>query len=69
MKTFTIMPENCRWYNITATTAENAYRQVCCFFNASRKIAVRDLATGITQIFTQRIDINGCLAEVVEVTA
>ena len=69
MKTFTIMPEQCKWYNITATTAESAYRQVCCFYNTSRKIAVRDVATGTTQIFTQRIDINGCTAEVMEVTA
>ena len=52
MKTFTIMPEQCKWYNITAATAENAYRQVCCFYNTSRKIAVRDVATGTTQIFT-----------------
>lgn len=22
MKTFTIMPEGCRWYNVTAATAE-----------------------------------------------
>ena len=68
MKTFTIMPEQCKWYNITATTAEIAYRQVCCFYNTSRKIAVRDVATGTTQIFSQCVDINGCTAEVVEVT-
>ena len=63
------MPEQCKWYNITATTAELDYRQVSGFYNTSRKIAVRDVATGTTQIFTQRIDINGCTAEVMEVTA
>lgn len=68
MKTFTIMPEQCKWYNITAATAESAYRQVCYFYNTSRKIAVRDVTTGTTQIFSQRADINGCTAEVVEVT-
>ena len=67
MKTFTIMPEGCRWYNVTATTAQMAYSSVCCFFNSSRKIAIRDAETGLTQIFTRRIDINGLLVEIKEV--
>lgn len=67
MKTFTIMPEGCRWYNVTAATAEMAYRGVCCFFNPSRKIAVRDAETGSTKVFIQRIDMNGLLLEVTEV--
>ena len=67
MKTFTIMPEGCRWYNVTAATAQMAYSSVCCFFNPSRKIAIRDAETGITKIFARRIDINGLLVEIKEV--
>ena len=67
MKTFTIMPEGCRWYNVTAATAEMAYRGVCCFFNPSRKIAIRDAETGTTQIFTRHVDSTGRTVEIKEV--
>lgn len=66
MKTFTIMPEGCRWSEVQAASAEMAYRGACCWYNPGTRVAVRDNATGATVIFTRRLDNAGNLLEVVQ---
>ena len=64
MKSFLFMPEKCKWRTVKANTAEMAYRCECCWYDSSTRIAVMDMETGETSIFTRELDANGNLIEV-----
>lgn len=66
MKKFQIMPEGCRWSEVEASTAEMAYRGVCCWYSPRTRVAVRDTETGATVIYSRRQDTAGNLLEVVQ---
>lgn len=53
MKKYLIMPENCRFYTVTAYNHKMAYSLECCWYNPSRKIAIMDTETGETWFFTR----------------
>ena len=51
MRTFLIMPENCRWQTITANNHDIAFRSEAHWYKGKTRIAIMDVITGETQIF------------------
>lgn len=64
MKKYYIAPENCRWIETEAATAEAAYTAVCCWYMPDTRIAVIDAETGRAVIFTRTLDENGNLTAI-----
>ena len=64
MKKYYIAPENCRWTEAEAATAEMAYCSICCWFMPDTRIAVIDAETGQTEIFTRTLDGAGNLTAI-----
>lgn len=51
---YLVMPENCRFFEVTAYTHEMAYRQQSCWFSPKTRIAVMDCMTGKTVVYVGR---------------
>lgn len=66
MKLFRIFPDRCRQFETVATSHEMAYRGVCCFYSADKKIAVMDIETGDVKVYSRELDKNGNLLRIVE---
>ena len=64
MRKYLIMPERCSWDEVEATSAEMAYSAVCCWYRPSQPVAVLDIETGKTVIFTRKLDEAGNLVNV-----
>ena len=64
MKKYYIAPENCRWTETEAATAEAAYTAVCCWYMPDTRIAVIDAETGQAAIFTRTLDRAGNLTAI-----
>lgn len=65
VKTFIVCPEGRTWYEVKAANAEMAYRCECSWFSPRHKIAIVDVETGITSMFTREIDRDGNLTNIV----
>lgn len=59
IKNFLFMPEGHKWKVISSYTAESVYSIECCWFNPSDRIAIMDIETGITSIFTRELKPDG----------
>ena len=66
MKLFRIFPDRCRTFEVVATSHEMAYCGVCCFYNADTKIAVMDIESGETKVYSRVLDNKGNLLRIVE---
>ena len=66
MKLFRIFPDRCRQFETVATCPEMAYRGVCNFYSAEKKIAVMDIETGNVKVYSRVLDKNGNLLRIVE---
>ena len=64
MRKYYIAPENCRWMEVEAATAEMAYSGICCWFMSDTRIAVIDAETGQAEIFTRTLDRTGNLTAI-----
>ena len=65
MKQFLFMPNGGQWEVIFATTHEMAYSSESNWYNPNTKIAVMDLETKETKIFTRELDKYGNLVETI----
>ena len=66
MNKYIIMPEGCHWSEREAANHEAAYCFECSWYKPSTRVAVMDLKTGETRIFSRKLDPAGNLIEVVE---
>lgn len=66
MKLFRIFPDRCRQFETVATCSEMAYRGVCSFYNADKKIAVMDIESGDVKVYSRVLDKKGNLLRIVE---
>lgn len=66
MKLFRIFPDRCRQFETVATCSEMAYRGVCCFYSADKKIAVMDIESGDVKVYSRVLDKKGNLLRIVE---
>lgn len=66
MKLFRIFPDRCRQFETVATCFEMAYRGVCSFYNADKKIAVMDTESGYVKVYSRVLDKKGNLLRIVE---
>lgn len=63
MTKFVVMPENCRWTEVEANSAEMAYISECSWYMPGKRIAVYNTATGETVVYTRRIGSDGNLLD------
>ena len=63
MKQFLLMPNKGQWEIVEAMTHEMAYAGESCWHQPNTKIAVMDLKTKETKIFSRELDKNGNLIE------
>lgn len=66
MKLFRIFPDRCRHFETVANCPEMACRGVCSFYSADKKIAVMDIESGETKVYSRELDKNGNLLRIVE---
>ena len=66
MKLFRIFPDRCRQFETAATSHERAYRGVCSFYSADKKIAVMDIESGDIKVYSRVLDKKGNLLRIVE---
>ena len=59
LKQFLFMPEGNDWTVYQAYTAESVYTLNCCWYSPSHRIAVMDIETGETSVFSRELDSNG----------
>lgn len=59
MKQFLLMPNGGQWEVISAMTHEMAYSSESNWYNTNTKIAIMDLETKETKIFTRELDEYG----------
>ena len=65
MKRYLIMPDGHKWREVMGYTSQGAYSGECCWYPPETKIAVYDPVTGITEIFSRKLDKDGNLIEIV----
>lgn len=59
MKNFLFMPEGNKWRIIQAYTPESVYSLECCWYLPKHRIAIVDLETNETFIFTREVAQDG----------
>lgn len=64
---FMVYPEKCRAFEIDAASAEMAYRSICSFYNPAARIAIINVETRETAIFTRDIDNAGNMVNITQV--
>lgn len=64
MKRYLLMPEGQKWKEVMGYTAQGVYSMECMWYSPETKIAVYDPVTGITEIFSRKLDENGNLIEI-----
>jgi hypothetical protein len=63
MNQYLLMPNKGQWIIVAAMTHEMAYASESNWYNSNTKIAVMDLKTKETKIFSRELDKNGNLIE------
>ena len=66
MNSYIVMPERGNWTEIEATGFEMAYRGVCCWYMPDRKVAIMNMSTKETKIYTRELDKHGNLIKIIE---
>ena len=65
-KLYQVFPDGCRMFETVATTPENAYACVACWYSTNKKIAIVDTETKETHIYTRELDRAGNLVRIIE---
>lgn len=66
MNTYIIIPERGNWTEIEATNSEMAYAGACCWYSPKRKVAIMNMSTKETKIYTRELDKHGNLIRIIE---
>lgn len=64
MDNYIIMIPRCSWQIFEAINSEMAYREICSWYLPDKKIAVMNLRTKETDVFTRELDSNGNLIRI-----
>lgn len=65
-KLYQVIPEGGRMFETIARSPEMAYRSVCCFYDAERKIAIREVGSNDCHVYSRKLDRHGNMVELVE---